>query len=156
MAANMAKIKPLLGYLLAGLAVPLVMAMFINMNGWMRALMDAGLHVSPWYTGGAVAFTIQHEGYATRVHNPVFLGLIGETREGFVQVDWTPKINAPSLIDEAVDYDADGRIDFRVRWDTQTGEIALYPYAEEVLFLESKYALREAWTVRVRIKNSQP
>jgi hypothetical protein len=149
----MSTIKSILGYLLAGLALPLVLVAFINLNGWMQILGDSGLRVSPWITGGEVAFTLAHDGYSTRVHKPVFMGLLWETRDGFVQVDWTPRENAPGVIDEAIDYDGDGRDDFRVQWDTQTGVITLDPLSENVLYLEGKYILREAWAIRVRVKN---
>jgi hypothetical protein len=149
----MSKLKPTLGYLGAGLAVSLVLVTLVGMSGWMRLIADSGLRVSPWITGDVVAFTIRHNGYETRIHKPVFLGLLWETGDGFVQVDWTPRENAPGLIDEAVDYDSDGTDDFRVVWNTRTGEIALTPLSEDVLYLEGKYELNDAWVVRVRVKN---
>jgi hypothetical protein len=149
----MSTIKSILGYVIAGLAVPLVLITFINMNGWMQIVGDAGLRISPWITGDEVASTIRHDGYETRIHKPVFMGLLWETREGFVQVDWSPRETAPAVIDETIDYDNNGAVDFRLLWNTSTGEIALTPYSENVLYLEGKYSLREAWAVRVRIKN---
>jgi len=149
----MKKIKILSGYLLAMLAIPVVLITFINMNGWMQLLGDSGLRISPWITGDAVAFIRTHDGYTTRIHKPVFMGLLWETRDGFVQVDWTPRESAPAVIDEAIDYNDDGAADFRLRWNTITGEISLTPYSENVLYLEGKYTLREAWAVRMRVKN---
>jgi hypothetical protein len=145
--------KAVFGYLGAGLAVPLVLATFIRMQRWMEWIADTGLRVSPWFAGGEVAFSVPHDGYQTRIHEPVFLGLLVETSEGFVQVDWTPRENAPAWIDEAIDYDDDGTDDFHVLWNTQTGDIALTPFSEEVLCLEGKYALNDTWAVRVRVKN---
>jgi len=149
----MSKIKSALGYLAAGLAVPLVLAALIGMEGWMRMIADTGVRISPWITGGAAALSLPHDGYQTRIHTPVFMGLLWETRDGFVQVDWTPKENAPAEIDEEIDYDNDGTADFRIRWDTRSGDVALTPYSDEVLYLEGKYELDESWSVRVRIKN---
>jgi hypothetical protein len=147
------KLKPALGYLCAGLAVPVVLATFIGMQGWMEWIADTGLRVSPWITGDVVALTIRHAGYETRIHKPVFQGLLWETRDGFVQVDWAPRENVPAAIDEEIDFDGDGQADFRVQWNTQTGSIILSPRSEKVLYLEGKYALEESWTIRVRVKN---
>jgi hypothetical protein len=149
----MSRIKSFLGYSAAWSAVPLVLATFIGMNDWMQIVAGSGLRISPWISGDEVAFTIAHGGYSTRIHRPVFMGLLWETADGFLQVDWTPKENAPVVIDESVDYDDDGRDDFRVQWDTQAGRIALTPLSEDVLYLEGKYALRDSWTIRVRVKN---
>jgi hypothetical protein len=123
------------------------------MQGWMQTVADSGVRISPWITGDAIAYTIPHDGYRTVIHKPVFMGLLWETRDGFVQVEWTPREAAPARIDEEIDYDGDGRADFRVQWNTQTGEIALIPLSENVLYLEGKYELKEAWAVRVRVKN---
>jgi hypothetical protein len=149
----MKTLKSILGYLGAGLAAPLILATFIGMEGWMQGIADTGVRISPWITGDAIAYSVPHDGYRTVIHKPVFMGLLWETRDGFVQVDWTPRENAPARIDEAVDYDRDGRADFRVNWNTQTGEITLTPMSDSVLYLEGKYELKDAWAVRVRIKN---
>ncbi|MBN1438958.1 MAG: hypothetical protein JW929_06060 [Anaerolineales bacterium] len=81
------------------------------------------------------------------------MGWIWETAGGFVKVDWTPRDAAPEVIDEEVDYDGDGLADFRVVWDTRSGDIALFPFADNVLYLEGKYQLRDAWAIRVWVKN---
>jgi hypothetical protein len=70
-----------------------------------------------------------------------------------VQVDWTPREGAPGVIDEEIDYDNDDQSNFRIRWNTKSGEIELIPYSGDVLYLEGKYTLRESWSVRVRVKN---
>ncbi|MGB7539403.1 MAG: hypothetical protein WBM17_12765 [Anaerolineales bacterium] len=149
----MATIKSFLGYLGAGFAAPLILVTFIGMEGWVQTIADTGVRISPWITGDAPAYTLPHDGYQTVVHQPVFMGLLWETRDGFVQVDWTPREKAPAAIDEEIDYDRDGRADFRVQWNTQTGEITLTPLSENVLYLEGKYELKESWAIRVRVKN---
>ena len=151
----MSRLKSVLGYAVAVLMGPLVLITFLNLNGWMEILEDSGLRISPWISGDAVAFALPRDGYQIRIHRPVFMGLLWETGDGFVQVDWTPKESAPAVIDEEIDYDADGRIDFRIQWNTQSGAAALTPYSDAVLYLEGKYELKESWSVRVRIKNPQ-
>jgi hypothetical protein len=151
----MAKAKAVLGYAAAGMAVPLLLAALLGMEGWMQRIAASGVRISPWITGDSVALTVPHDGYQTRIHKPVFMGLLWETDDGFVQVDWTPKAGAPAVIDEQIDYDGDGTADFRIWWDTQAGEIALTPLSADVLYLEGKYELDESWSVRVRIKNTR-
>ena len=87
----MSKLKSFFGYTIAFLGIPIVLATLMGMDGWMQAIAGSGLVVSPLYSGGEVAQTIQHTGYHTSVHDPVFAALIGESNEGFVQVTWQPK-----------------------------------------------------------------
>ncbi len=150
----MARIRAFLGYLVAAAAVPVLMAGFVGMNFWSRSLVAVtGMTVSPWFTGGEESRTIAHEGYRTVVHRPVFDALIGERRRGFVQVDWTPLASLPARIDEEIDYDGDGRADFRLALDTRTGETALETGDPLVLGLQGSYKLKEAWAVRVGLRN---
>jgi hypothetical protein len=56
----------------------------------------------------ATAHTVSHNGWQTVVHEPVFMGLLRKTRDGFGQADWTPRETALARIDEEVGYDRDG------------------------------------------------
>jgi hypothetical protein len=56
----------------------------------------------------ATANTVSHNRYQTVIHEPVFMGLLRKTRDGFGQADWTPRETAPARIDEEVGYDRDG------------------------------------------------
>jgi hypothetical protein len=149
----MTRVKAFLGYSMAVLLLPFTMAVFLGLGNWSNMLVNTGLRVSPWYTGDAVARTLSHGNYETRIHKPVFMGLVGETSTGFVQVDWAPRDNVPAVLDEEIDYDNDGKIDFRLTWNVGSGEIVLVPHSPAVLGLEGKYQLKEAWAVRVTIKN---
>ena len=59
----------------------------------------------------------------------------GESKEGFVQVDFGPKA-AVDYIDAEIDYDGDGAADFRVQWDPSTTEATLTPHLPFVLGLK--------------------
>ena len=90
----------------------------------------------------------------TRIHQTVFQALIGERREGFVQVDWAPIDALPDTIDEEIDYDGDGSADFRVEFDTQARQADITSYSEQVISLEGIYQVREeALAIRVRLEN---
>ena len=150
----MQKLKAILGYVWAALLIPLVLATLFGMGSWMEVLVSGtGLTVSPWFSGDVVARTVEHDGYETRIHRPVFLALIGERREGFVQVDWGPLDALPAQVDEEVDFDGDGQADFRVALDTASGQAVLTPLTEYVLSLAGTYRLDEAWAMRAALKN---
>jgi len=150
----MQKLKAILGYIWAALLILLALAMLFGIGDWMKLLVSStGLTVSPWYTGDEVARTVDHDGYETRIHRPVFQALIGERSEGFVQVDWGPLDALPAQVDEEVDFDDDGQADFRVALDTESGEATLTSLTEYVLNLSGTYRLDDAWAVRVALKN---
>jgi len=150
----MQKMKSFFGYFLAFLGIPLALATLMGMNDWARLLTDfSGLEVSPWFVGGKVIRTVPHTGYDTEIRRPVFDALIGETDEGFVQVDWRPKSQVPRIIDEEIDYNDDGILDFRIQWERSTGQAALTPYQPYVLGLQGTYELNERYAIRVQLKN---
>jgi hypothetical protein len=110
-----------------------------------------GLHVHPLYTGGEVAQTIDHERYLTLVHRPVFDGLIGQRSTGFVQIEWQPKdANLPETLDEQIDFDQDGKADFRVQLNTGTDVTTLEPLDRRVL---SAQEIMRVEILRVNLRN---
>jgi hypothetical protein len=148
------RLKAVLGYTLAALAFVVALATFFGMPAWEKALVSGtGLRVSPWFTGDEVAYAVQHEGYETRIHRPVFQALIGERREGFVQVDWAPAAALPAVIDEEIDYNRDGVGDFRIRLEKEKKDAVLTPIGPEVGTLEGTYRLTDARAVRVALAN---
>ena len=152
----MRKLKALLGYALAGLALVIVLATLMGMSAWEKALVAAtGVRVSPWFTGDDVVRTDSHGRYEMRIHRPVFQALIGERDEGFVQVDWAPADSLPAGVEHAVDYDGDGTVDFLVRLDTDQGRADVTPVGPEVLGLRDIYRLDDGWAVRVNLRNTR-
>jgi len=151
----MKTVKAICGYLLAILGVPLILLGFMGPSAGLdeRFISATGLTLSPWIDGGEVVQTIGHGMYRTRVHRMVFDALIGERREGFVQVDWLPPYALPDRIDEEIDADGDGQADFRVEVVTAIKEATLTPYAPWVLELEGTYELEDSLAVRVTLKN---
>ena len=152
----MKKLQAVLGYTAASLATLLVLAVIALMvGGGLDKMVDKalGLTLAPSINGGEVTVTIPHGAYEAQVHRMVFDGLLGQRREGFIQVDWTPLANLPGSIDEEVDADADGRPDFRLTVDTAKAASRLTPYASWVLGLEGTYRRTESLAVRVQLKN---
>ncbi|MEW6182898.1 MAG: hypothetical protein AB1500_06935 [Bacillota bacterium] len=152
----MLRLKKVLGYAVATLAVPLIMATFIGMDTWTHGLVSVtGITVSPWFTGGEVIRTIEHGRYRTTLHRPVFDGLLGERKQGFVQVDWSPPEALPEYVCEDVDYDGDGFRDFSVKINTRTCAATLMPCGPTVISLEGSYRLKDALAVRVLLRGRE-
>jgi hypothetical protein len=150
----MAKIKSILGYIVATLSTLIMLATVPGVMFFAEPLISVtGLTISPKYSGGEVVRTIDHGAYQTQVHRMVFDALIGERKEGFIQVNWTPLDRLPARIDEEIDADGDGQADFRVEVDTANKETTLTPYVSWVLRLEGTYKPEGSLMIRVRLRN---
>jgi hypothetical protein len=150
----MTAIKSFFGYSISFLAIPLVMAVFIGLGSWSALLINGtGVKISPWFSGGDVARIVDHGAYVTRIYHPVFAGIFGQRREGFVQVDWSKKASVPAQIDERVDFDGDGTPGFRIQWNTLTDAITLTSVHPAVIGLRSHDTLSDRLVVRVNLRN---
>ena len=152
----MIRLKTFLCYTWALTAIPIVLATFMGMNFWAEKLVAiTGLEVSPWCTGGQVAHTIKHNQYQTLIHRPVFDGLIKERRKGFVQIKWAPNESVlPKHIDEEIDFDADGKNDFRIKLNTETNETELQKFNKEVVSLGEVLVVGSGRILRVELKRN--
>jgi len=152
----MVRFKTFLYYSWALMGVPIVLATFMGMNFWAKKLVAiTGLEVSPRFTGGQVINTVKHDEYKTLIHRPVFNGLIRERRNGFVQIKWKPnEALLPRLIDEEIDFDTDGRSDFRIRLDTQTNEAELQAFNDEVVSPGEVLVLGNERIIRIALKRN--
>ncbi len=146
--------RKFLAYGWALMAVPILLATFIGMNFWAEKLVSfTGLKVSPLFTGGEVVQTIRHEGYETLIHRPVFDGLVCERKNGFVQIGWKASGGTlPEVIDEAIDFNRDGKEDFRIKLNTTTNQGQLEAYSSEVVTLGEILIFENERTVRVSLK----
>ena len=152
----MKTLRSFLVYLVALATIPLVVASFANLYPIARVLMGAsGLTIAPHISGGPVVRRVEHGAYATNIHRPVFESLLGRPSNGFVQVTWSRKADVPAVIDEEIDYDADGTADFRIHWDRAAGDIRLTPHRPEVGTLAGHYVLAERYAVRVNLTASK-
>ena len=152
----MQRTKSFLGYAWAALALPIVLGTFLGMPHWAKLLATStGIKVSPRFSGGEIVHTNLHEVYETRIHRPVFDGLISERPQGFVQVDWmqrNPQVSLPSQIEETIDYDANGIADFRAHIDMSRAVITIKPMAENVLGVGQTYFFEKGAVVRVQLR----
>ena len=165
------KIQAALGITWAVLALPIVLVTFVGMNSLAPKLVSStGLTISPKYSGGPVVRTIDHGAHLTRIHRTVFEALIGQSRTGFVQVDFVlpqPSENAPSApgdaeasapklpekIDEEIDFDGNGAPDFRITAAPASGSATVVPLGSDVVGLDETLQLEKGLAVRVKLRN---
>lgn len=151
----MTKFKTILGYSAAGLSLLITLVtMAAWMFGWGQAFIDrTGLVLAPNYSGGEVVRTIDHGAYQTEIHRPVFDALIGEHKEGFIQVAWRKADMLPAQLDESIDFDSDGQADFHVVLDPATRQVTLTPLSPNVIGLKGVYKLSDTLAIRVMLRN---
>ena len=152
---KMNKLKAIAGYTWAALTIPLVLATFVGMNFWAKTLVHAtGLKVSPWFTGGEVRKTIDHGGYQTSIHRPVFDGLVTDYPSGFVQIDWGPLSALPEHIAEDFEVDGDGRPAVHVELATHDLTATLRSLDPRVEGLVGIYPLKNVLAIRVKLNKN--
>jgi len=151
----MARLTKILGYTWAALALPIVIATFVGNQFFATALATAtDVQVSPWFTGDEVARSVDHDGYRTQIHRPVFDGLIGQRNEGFVQITWSPPGDAlPDRIVDQIDVDGDGVSDFGVELDVAGRNARLTDRQPHVLGLEPVLDFGRDRALRVLLLN---
>jgi hypothetical protein len=149
----MKRLKSLLGYIWAAAAIVIALATFLGQNYFSRTLASAtGVTVNPRYSGGEIIKTVDHGNYTTAIHRPVFDALIGQTKEGFIQINWEQAAGLPPVIKEGFDYNSDGKEDFIITLNTSTGEATLAKNNPNVLGIEKSYHLRNGWAIRVLLQ----
>lgn len=150
----MPRLRTVLGYTWAALAAPLVVAAATQAVFLGGALAGrTGVKVSPRFTGGEVALVKDHGAYRTSVHRPVFDGLFGERREGFVQVDWEPVTALPESIREEIDVFGDGASGFYITLNTADGRAGYENKPPGVRGNPKPARLRSGWAIRIKVRN---
>jgi len=146
----MDRLKAILGYTWAVLAVIIVLATFMGNKQFSQKLASAsGVTVSPRITGGEVVGVNDHGAYRALIHRPVFDGLLGERSTGFIQIDWEAARDFPSVIEERVAFEGKRPVRLLVRLDTRTGEAAAQDEKGSALPVGHVYRLPSGFAVRL-------
>jgi hypothetical protein len=148
--------RSLLGYSWAALCLVIILATFIGLGSWAQGLASVtGVQVSPWFSGGEVVRTIDHDSYKTLVHRPVFDGLFSERAQGFVQVDWVaaPHRSLPAELRERFDVDGDGKPDAAVSVETASSTTRLETLQPWVLGADELIVAEQDRILRIRLRN---
>ncbi|HTY24814.1 MAG TPA: hypothetical protein VMC85_16915 [Desulfomonilaceae bacterium] len=151
----MGRLKSILGYTAAVLATFIVLATFMGNDYFSYKFASAtGIKVSPRYTGGEIVKVVEHGTYTTIIHRPVYDGLLGERKDGFIQIKWKSVAGLPPVIHETVDYDGDNKADLLVTLDTATGETMVVGYNPAVVSVKKTYRLDTGWAVRILLRKT--
>jgi hypothetical protein len=147
----MKKLKIIAGvsWALAGLILIILLFPFLNSFSSSAARLPF-MKINPNYNGGEIASRVESEGCTLVVRKPVFDWLIGEKKNGFVQVDWRGKV--PERISDSVDYNLDGIPDFLIKVDRNSFKAELVPLNPLVTRIEISTQTSYGWAVRVGIK----
>ncbi|MBP2645116.1 MAG: hypothetical protein H6Q75_556 [Firmicutes bacterium] len=149
----MCLVRRMLSYTVALFMIVVALATLMGGNFFAAKLANTtGIKVSPWYTGGEVVKVIDHGGYRTLIHRPVFDALFGQTQEGFVQIDWQPLAALPETMEEDIDCFNSGNAACHIRLDTKTPTAQVTVYNPQVIGLEKSYKLKDGLAVRVLLR----
>ncbi len=147
----MKKIKLVSGLIWAFLCLILVLALFPEMNALSGSFARLPfMKINPNYTGGEVVNHIELKNYSINVRKPVFDGLIGERRKGFVQIDWHGSI--PDVLDDTIDYDQDKRPDFRIHLSKAKTVTEIETFNSKAGRVITSTPASFGWVVRVEVK----
>lgn len=152
----MNRLKSILGHTWAILALPIILATFMGLDFWAKSLAKVtDVKISPWFSGGEIIRTLVHENYMTMLHRPVFDGLFGERKVGFIQINWVPlSEDLPPVINEEIDIEGDGKSDFRIQLNTLTNSVSFMDHSDRIIGIEAVYNLDRERAVRFRLRNS--
>ncbi|HKK41928.1 MAG TPA: hypothetical protein VJ963_05935 [Bacteroidales bacterium] len=148
----MKKIRKLAGITWAFAGLLLIVILFPGLTGLSGLLAEAPfMKIHPRYSGGEKAYEIVRDHYTLEIRKPVFMGLVKDRKEGFVQLDWRGQI--PGVINDTIDYDRDGVSDFSISVDTASNDTVLRSYNEKVESTGISTRTSYGWAVRVNLKN---
>jgi hypothetical protein len=143
----MKTLKIILGILWAYVCLIIVVAMFPGLNSLSQATSRLPfMQINPNYTGGEIVKEFEQNGYSISIHRPVFDGLIGERKKGFVQIDWRGKV--PHRLADSIDYNLDNQFDLVVSIDTLTSNVEFKPFNEQVTGINYSTRTSYGWAVR--------
>lgn len=119
------KLRQAAGYAWAAAAFAAALAALTSYEDLGRALAATGLRISPVFSGGEIARTIDRKSYSIFIHRPVFDSLLREKKDGFVQIDWGPYEALREKLTEKLDLDGDGREESVLELDTAAPGVSL-------------------------------
>jgi hypothetical protein len=147
----MKKIKIAAGIFWAILCLIIIIVLFPKLNSFSSGVSRLPfMKINPNFTGGEAAEQIVMESCTLVIRKPVFEGLIGERKSGFVQLDWRGKL--PDLICDTIDYDMDMKPDFAIRISRSEPSTVLKPLDSKVRKVGISTPTSYGWCARVKIE----
>jgi hypothetical protein len=137
-----------IGWAFAGLLI--IIIIFPGLTGFAKSLGHLSfMKINPNYSGGGVAFSDTVPGYVLDIRKPVFDGLLGERKKGFVQLDWRGRI--PGFISDTIDFDKDGKSDLVIVINTRESKTGIEPLDRRVESVNVSTATSYGWAVRINL-----
>jgi hypothetical protein len=144
----MKKVKIIAGITWAFLGLILILILFPGMNSFSSSAAKLPfMKINPNFTGGEISHQMISEGCTLDIRKPVFNGLIGERKHGFVQLDW--RGNITDKLNDTVDYDLDGVPDFYIFIDRKESKTEIEPFSDKVKDIRISTPASYGWAVRV-------
>jgi hypothetical protein len=147
----MKKIAKIAGIAWAFIGLVAIIILFPALNGLSDSVAKLPfMKINPNYTGGAVAQQVVSSACTLDIREPVFDGLTGERRKGFVQLDW--RGNLPVKMIDTIDYDLDEVPDFIISVDRISSETSINLLSSKVNEIGISTPTSYGWAVRVKIE----
>jgi hypothetical protein len=147
----MRRVKIIAGTIWALLAMILIVMLFPELNVFSGSVAKLPfMKLNPNYSGGEIAKQIVSEIYTIDIRKPVFDGLTGQKKEGFVQVDWRGKL--PETISDTIDYDLDQKPDFLIKIKPATSKTEFISFNEKAGDIRISTPTSYGWAIRVNVK----
>ena len=147
----MKKIKIIAGISWAFIGLIVIIILFPGLNSLSGSVARLPfMKINPNYTGGEIAQRMITEKCTLDIRKPVFDGLLGERKKGFVQVDW--RGNLPGIIEDTIDFNFDSIPDFAISIDLNGSKTSLNPMNSKVNDISISTPVSYGWAVRVGIE----
>ena len=152
----MKKLIIILGFTWAAICLVIILIMFPGLDSFSRQLARLPfMKVNPTLSGGDTVRSVTREDYTFHIHRPVFDALIGESSNGFIQLDleWNDSIPVP--VNDSIDFNMDDHIDFFISIDPLSDQVHLNPLQPHVRDIIAEARLENGWIVRVGLINEK-
>lgn len=147
----MKKVKIIAGVTWAVAGLIVIIVLFPGLNSFSASAARLPfMKINPNYSGGDVAGQIISAGCTLDIRQPVFDGLLGERKNGFVQIEW--RGNLPDLINDTIDYNFDKIPDFNIMIERGSRKTILKPVNAKVKEAGISTPTSYGWAARVNIK----
>ncbi len=144
----MKKVKIIAGISWAFIGLIVIIVMFPGLNSFSVAVSKLPfMKLNPRYSGGEIASQVVVELCTLDIRKPVFNGFLREKNSGFVQLDWHGIM--PDVINDSIDYNSDGTIDFHILIDRKNDKTVLEPANNKVKSVVISTPTSYGWAARV-------
>lgn len=158
-------VRSVLAYTWAALCIVIVFMVFLNGSLPQILVKSTSMKIDPKYTGGEIVSEYTSDTLLTKIHEPVFPALFGESKQGFIQIEFHPVPADPSdttstemkplpkQIFTPIDYNGDGAKDFYLVIDTVNGDSGIRVCPSKQMAIGASSSVKDYWLVRVTLPN---